>query len=123
MNKKLLLLAGPAFMVLSSCGAHSVEQPEERLEAAMSESTVAQEEDARELVRTNTIYRVALTSDYVKVGYQIQFNANDEGDADDDCGAKQGVIGGFPQGNARAPRPVCRLAHRARQRPLELGSY
>ena len=83
MNKKLLLLALPAFMVLSSCGAHSVEQPEERLEAAMSESTVAQEEDARELVRTNTIYRVALTSDYVKVGYQIQFNANDEGDADD----------------------------------------
>ena len=83
MNKKLLLLALPAFMVLSSCGAHPVEQPEERPEAAMSETTVAQEEDARELVRTNTTYRVALTSDYVKVGYQIQFNANGEGDADD----------------------------------------
>ena len=76
MNKKLLLLALPAFMVLSSCGAHPVEQPEERPEAAMSESTVAQEEDARELVRTNTTYRVALTSDYVKIGYQLQYAAD-----------------------------------------------
>jgi hypothetical protein len=31
---------------------------------------------------------------------------------------KNEFIGGFPQGNARAPRPVCRLTHRARHRRI-----
>ena len=82
MNKKLLLLAIPAFMVLSGCGARPAQNQEERPEAAMSEDTVAQEEDAQQLVRP-TPYKATLTSDYVKIGYQIQFNANGEGTADD----------------------------------------
>ena len=80
MNKKLLLLALPAFMVLSGCGARGFEQPEERPEAAMSETTVAQEVDAEQLVMSAP-YRAPMASDFVKVGYQIQYS--DNGDEDD----------------------------------------
>ena len=83
MNKKLLLLTLPAFMVLSACGGRPVEKPVEELPAAqMSEDTVAHEEGTEQLVRTTPL-RATLTSEYVKVGYQIQFNANGEGTADD----------------------------------------
>ena len=75
MNKKLLLLALPAFMVLSGCGARGFEQPEERPEAAMSESTIAQEEDAEQLVMSAP-YRAPMASDFVKIGYQIQYDAS-----------------------------------------------
>ena len=82
MNKKLLLLAIPAFMALSGCSNRPVEKPEELPAAQMSEDTVAHEEGAEQLVRTTPL-RATLASDYVKVGYQIQFNANGEGTADD----------------------------------------
>ena len=81
MNKKLLLLALPAFMVLSGCGARGFEQPEERPEAAISEATVAQEEDAHEFVRTAPAKAASLNAESVKVGYQIQYS--DNGDDDD----------------------------------------
>ena len=87
MNKKLLLLALPALMVLSGCGASTVDKPVmNKLE--MSEDNLAHEEifggeqDTKVLIKKNP-YKVALTSESVKIGYQIQFNANDEGDSDD----------------------------------------
>ena len=87
MSKKLLLLALPALMVLSGCGASTVDKPVmNKLE--MSEDNLAHEEifggeqDTKVLIKKNP-YKVALTSESVKIGYQIQFNANGEGDSDD----------------------------------------
>ncbi len=87
MSKKLLLLALPALMVLSGCGARTVDEPVmNKLE--MSEDNLAHEEifggeqDTKVLIKKNP-YKVALTSESVKIGYQLQFNANGEGDSDD----------------------------------------
>ena len=89
MNKKVLLLALPAFMVLSGCNARAIEKPVNNQPALeMCEDNLAHEEifggeqDTVVLTKKSP-YKVALTTDSVKIGYQIQFNANGEGTADD----------------------------------------
>ena len=85
MNKKLLLLTLPAFMVLSACGGRLVEKPVEELPAAsMSEDTIAHEEGAQQIVRTAPLRAPTLDADSVKIGYQIQFNENEDDDGSDD---------------------------------------
>ena len=90
MSKKLLLLALPALMVLSSCGARTIEKPVNNQPALeMCEDNLAHEEifggeqDTAILTKKNPYRLVTLTSASVKIGYQIQFNANGEGTADD----------------------------------------
>lgn len=83
--KKSLLIALPVLLVLSGC-SRPIEKPKENYQAAaMSEDNLAHEEvfggeeDTKVLFNKNP-YKAALTSDFVKVGYQIKFN--DKGDAD-----------------------------------------
>ena len=72
MSKKLLLLALPALMVLSSCGARSIEKPQPTLE--MCEDTIAHEEGAHELIKKTPSRLPTLDASSVKIGYQIQFD-------------------------------------------------
>ena len=91
MSKKLLLLALPALMVLSSCGARTIEKPVNNQPALeMCEDNLAHEEifggeqDTAILTKKNPYRLVTLTADSVKIGYQIQFNDKGDGDASND---------------------------------------
>ena len=80
MSKKLLLLALPALMVLSGCGAHNIEKPANKQALEMCEDNLAHEEifggeqDTAILTKKNPYKLVTLTSASVKIGYQIQFD-------------------------------------------------
>lgn len=88
MNKKLFLLSLPALLVLSSCNGLN-NQPAQKDIEYFKESTVneeavfgaAEEIGDLGLRRTSPLKLDALTSDFVKIGYQIQFD--DKGDSDD----------------------------------------
>ena len=85
MKKKLLLIALPALMTLSACSGALASPKEANL---MAEDTLAHEEvfgdvaEAHEL-RMGPRRAVTFDADFVKVGYQIKFEENGEGTADD----------------------------------------
>ena len=87
MKKRILLALLPAAMALAACSGIQSSPKQANL---MLEDTVAHEEvfgAAEELgnlrfVKKNP-YRAQFASDFIKMGYQIQFDAHGEGDADD----------------------------------------
>ena len=88
MNKKLLLLALPALMVLSSCTALRTNAKDNVL---MAEDTLAHEEIFGEAVEGGDLgLKLAapqrapeIDASFSKIGYQINFNAGGSGTADD----------------------------------------
>ncbi len=86
MNKKLFLLALPAFLVLSSCNGLN-NKPAQKGVEYFKESLVneeafgaAEEIDDLGLKRSTPLKLNTLTSDFVKIGYQIKFNNNNTPD-------------------------------------------
>ena len=92
MNKKLLILTLPALMVLSGCNPLSsyaaagtkVGKQDDVLASSMKEDTVAYEEDAHVFLKTVPLKAPTLDASSVKIGYQIQFNENEDDDGSDD---------------------------------------
>ena len=92
MNKKLLVLTLPALMVLSGCNPLSsyaaagtkVGLQDDAVVSSMKEDTVAYEEDAHVFLKTVPLKAPTLDASSVKIGYQIQFNENEDDDGSDD---------------------------------------
>ena len=88
MNKKLLLLALPTLLVLSSCGRVNNAQPQKQLNTldGVVEDTLAHEEVFGEAVKTPSIRKMPIIgnqTDY-KLGYQLHFDDKDNDDPSDD---------------------------------------
>ena len=89
MKKRLLLLALPALMALSGCAGVSASPKANNL---MVEDTLAHEEIFGEAVEAGEFglrkaapFKLAtLTSDFVKMAYQIKFDDKGDGDASND---------------------------------------
>ena len=84
MNKKLFLIALPALLVLSSCNGLS-NQPAQKDVELFKESTVNEEifgsaEEAGDLglKKFSPLKLSPLTSDFVKIGYQMKFDEGDD---------------------------------------------
>lgn len=85
MKKKSVLLILPALMVLPSCANASIQSRNSNI---MVENTLANEDIFGEAEQMKFEKKEArkldpLSKDFVKVGYQIKFDENDEGTADD----------------------------------------
>lgn len=85
MKKKLLLIALPALMTLSACSG-ALASPKEA--DPMMESTAISEEVFEDVAESHELRMaprkaVDFDADFVKVGYQIKFEENGEGTADD----------------------------------------
>ena len=89
MKKRLLLIALPVFMALTGCKPSPIRDKEYKY---LQEDTLAHEEIFGEAVEASELgariarpYKLAtLTSDFVKIGYQIKFDDKGNADASDD---------------------------------------